>query len=516
MKKLLNVMLATFLVFTVISFAVSAEDGATNEGSVAVATGNEPGQVVNFNCYQDANGDLIIKASKEKIDNLLKGFTGTGDWKDTRLAYYIGLKNDNFKTSGAVGNKTITGWGWEDKPLVKVDDNTLKVAKSYLAEHGFVDGEYTVSYNNNEGEYNKGTVLETFDTKVKLVTGVQPNVKTNLTLVGNIVKPQIGGSTKLNKNDFKLVAEDGTVINSDDWRISWVKYDPSIDLGGEKYFTSVDMGDTFVEGGIYRINVVYNYISSGKDEKIALNHSTYKFGEVRGEGLGATGGDGSNFYSYLDSDGFICLGTEEFTPAKKPVPISATENKGDVKKEFTTPTGNFMSFNVTSVEPEANAEVIAKIEAGNVTPEVKTLKKDEKSVTFSVKPIDTTSATKEELDTKGIWVTFSINVKGVFAEGTKVRVLHYKDGETEACETLEGVVDGSGDIVLSTKKGFSTFRVVEAPKASNTTSSTKPAGVKDTNGDGVISCDEEMGSKNWIWSETKKACVYKVSNTSVK
>ena len=74
MKKLLNVMLATFLVFTVISFAVSAEDGATNEGSVAVATGNEPGQVVNFNCYQDANGDLIIKASKEKIDNLLKGW----------------------------------------------------------------------------------------------------------------------------------------------------------------------------------------------------------------------------------------------------------------------------------------------------------------------------------------------------------------------------------------------------------------------------------------------------------
>ena len=175
-----------------------------------------------------------------------------------------------------------------------------------------------------------------------------------------------------------------------------------------------------------------------------------------------------------------------------------------------------MSFNVTSVEPEANAEVIAKIEARNVIPEVKTIKKDEKSVTFSVKPIDATSATKEELDTKGIWVTFSINVKGIFAEGTKVRVLHYKDGETEACETLEGVVDGSGDIVLSTKKGFSTFTVVAAPKTSNTTSSTKPAGVKDTNGDGVISCDEEMGSKNWIWSETKKACVYKVSNTSVK
>ena len=32
----------------------------------------------------------------------------------------------------------------------------------------------------------------------------------------------------------------------------------------------------------------------------------------------------------------------------------------------------------------------------------------------------------------------------------------------------------------------------------------------------VVTCEEEMNSKNWIWSETKKACVYKVSNTGTK
>ena len=31
----------------------------------------------------------------------------------------------------------------------------------------------------------------------------------------------------------------------------------------------------------------------------------------------------------------------------------------------------------------------------------------------------------------------------------------------------------------------------------------------------VITCEEAMNSKNWIWSESKKACVYKVSDTSV-
>ena len=40
--------------------------------------------------------------------------------------------------------------------------------------------------------------------------------------------------------------------------------------------------------------------------------------------------------------------------------------------------------------------------------------------------------------------------------------------------------------------------------------------LKDTNQDGVIDCAEEMNSKDWIWSDTKGACVYKVSNTSVK
>ncbi len=39
---------------------------------------------------------------------------------------------------------------------------------------------------------------------------------------------------------------------------------------------------------------------------------------------------------------------------------------------------------------------------------------------------------------------------------------------------------------------------------------------KDTNHDGIVTCDEEMNSKNWIWSETKKACVYKISNTNTK
>ena len=39
---------------------------------------------------------------------------------------------------------------------------------------------------------------------------------------------------------------------------------------------------------------------------------------------------------------------------------------------------------------------------------------------------------------------------------------------------------------------------------------------KDTNQNKVVNCEETMNSKNWTWSESKKACVYRVSNTSSK
>ena len=62
---------------------------------------------------------------------------------------------------------------------------------------------------------------------------------------------------------------------------------------------------------------------------------------------------------------------------------------------------------------------------------------------------------------------------------------------------------------------FSTY-VIAYSSSVSTNTETKSYSSKDKNQDGVISCEEEMDSANWIWSESKKACVYKVSNTSVR
>ena len=75
----------------------------------------------------------------------------------------------------------------------------------------------------------------------------------------------------------------------------------------------------------------------------------------------------------------------------------------------------------------------------------------------------------------------------------------------------------NGNILTFKTDKFSTYAIVAYGTVTQTSSvADKKAGPKDLNSDGVITCDEEMGSKNWIWSGTKGACVYKVSNTSTK
>ncbi len=51
---------------------------------------------------------------------------------------------------------------------------------------------------------------------------------------------------------------------------------------------------------------------------------------------------------------------------------------------------------------------------------------------------------------------------------------------------------------------------------SDSSTTNKSYSSKDKNHDGIVTCQEEMDSPNWVWSTSKNACVYKVSNTSAK
>ena len=88
--------------------------------------------------------------------------------------------------------------------------------------------------------------------------------------------------------------------------------------------------------------------------------------------------------------------------------------------------------------------------------------------------------------------------------------IHNDDG----IKALDAILN---DNVLTFNSGkFSTFVICyedtkkeekkeETTTTTDTTSSTK-----------VVTCEEAMNSKDWTWSESKKACVYRVTNTGSK
>ena len=105
----------------------------------------------------------------------------------------------------------------------------------------------------------------------------------------------------------------------------------------------------------------------------------------------------------------------------------------------------------------------------------------------------------------------------------RVQVTNNKDYDwlrRTLSDNLTGTLNGSKfDLVnVNENQDDVLFCKVFEPLSESTSEDTptKTYDSKDKNQDGIISCEEEMDSNNWIWSESKGACVYKVSNTSVK
>ncbi len=82
-------------------------------------------------------------------------------------------------------------------------------------------------------------------------------------------------------------------------------------------------------------------------------------------------------------------------------------------------------------------------------------------------------------------------------------MIRYHDGDITH---IEGVFDSDNKTFTFKSDKFSPYIMAykDTKKEELNTSSTK-----------VVTCEEAMNSKDWVWSETKKACVYKVSDTSV-
>ncbi len=130
--------------------------------------------------------------------------------------------------------------------------------------------------------------------------------------------------------------------------------------------------------------------------------------------------------------------------------------------------------------------------------------------------VDVTVGDKKEL---------SFVSRALFADFIKIKINNKTlDKNNYSVKSGSTVVTLNADYVSSLAVGDYTINIVSTSGVATATftvnkkidNSTKSYSSKDKNHDGIVSCEEEMDSANWIWSTTKNACVYKVSNTSVR
>ena len=225
-----------------------------------------------------------------------------------------------------------------------------------------------------------------------------------------------------------------------------------------------------------------------------------------------------------DSNGLITIVKATETTVKEPTVVGNQDNLDIVKN-----TEEFK--NVQSVAVNANVKnqltpnEVKKIEAIVENDKVDVSCKIPLDLKLTAIKNDGTETNITKLD-KEITITLALSDENVKAlkDAKVIKVARFHGDEVTLLDAkLEG------NILTFKTDRFSTYVVVgyrqaggatPAPSPTPTTkpivSNTSKAGPKDLNADGVITCDEEMGSADWIWSESKKACVYKVSNTSVK
>ncbi len=102
----------------------------------------------------------------------------------------------------------------------------------------------------------------------------------------------------------------------------------------------------------------------------------------------------------------------------------------------------------------------------------------------------------------GQTVSITINYKGIESNATYYAV-HIGESNQEANKCT----NGDGTLTFS-MTGFSPVIIYKVVNDSKTTDSSSSSS-------SVVTCEQANG-KGWVWSESKQACVYKVTNTSAK
>lgn len=464
--------------------------------------------------------DIVIPKGKTLTIDILEGVT---------------LTNNKDHTIINNGNLTITGKGTIDNithgrgdivnnygaMLVLKDGITLTRSKEAGSSPTSNGGNswYNISNQGNMDIYDAVSVISTgsFSSLIRNGEG-----KENEEAILKIHNGKFSGGINTIKNgDFgKLYIEDGEFLNSTqatllNWNYAEINggtYKPTNNATdavvtglwkGKNYDTE---GKTIITGGDFygSISLVDEKIYEGQGQ--SLNGDTNISGGTFSEDVSMYLVSGNNVVYINNRYGILKDG--EKISVTSPTPTVDETTYDEVKKVQSDSNGILLETDLVNALQSDEKDMLNKQTPSNskldqiVPLDINLYSVDENGVSTKITSLNSP-------------ITINMYLPDDIVDSIKnktIKVARYHGG-------VLSMLDASlnGNILTFKTDKFSTYAIVAYGAVTQTSNvADKKAGPKDLNSDGVITCDEEMGSKNWIWSESKGACVYKVSNTSVK
>ncbi len=487
-----------------------------------------------FNSLADAinvanNGDTIsLKSSTTEDIVIPKGKTITID-----IAEGVTLTNNKDHTIINNGNLTITGKGTIDNithgrgdivnnygaTLVLKGEITLTRSKEAGSSTTSSGGNswYNISNQGNMDIYDAVSVISTgsFSSLIRNGEGKE-NEKAILRIHNGKFS---GGINTIKNGDFgKLYIEDGEFLNSTQATLLNWNY---AEINGGTFKPTNNATDAVITG-LWKDT---NYNTEGKTiitggnfyGVISLYDETLYPGKALNGDTTISGGTFSSDVSkYLISGYNVAKINEAYKVVKdgekidvtSPIPTVDETTYDEVKKVKSDSNGILLETDLVNALQSNEKDMLNKQTPSNskldqiVPLDINLYSVDENGVSTKITSLNSP-------------ITINMYLPDDIVDSIKnktIKVARYHGG-------VLSMLDASlnGNILTFKTDKFSTYAIVAYGAVTPTSNvADKKAGPKDLNSDGVITCDEEMGSKNWIWSESKGACVYKVSNTSVK
>lgn len=489
-----------------------------------------------FNSLADAinvanNGDTIsLKSSTTEDIVIPNGKTLTID-----ILEGVTLTNNKDHTIINNGNLTITGKGTIDNithgrgdivnnygaMLVLKDGITLTRSKEAGSSPTSNGGNswYNISNQGNMDIYDAVSVISTgsFSSLIRNGEG-----KENEEAILKIHNGKFSGGINTIKNgDFgKLYIEDGEFLNSTqatllNWNYAEINggtYKPTNNATdavitglwkGKNYDTE---GKTIITGGDFygSISLVDEKIYEGQGQ--SLNGDTNISGGTFSEDVSMYLVSGNNVVYINNRYGILKDG--EKISVTSPTPTVDETTYDEVKKVKSDSNGILLETDLVNALQSNEKDMLNKQTPNNVKLEtvvpldINLYSVDENGVSTKITSLNSP-------------ITINMYLPDDIVDSIKNKTIKVARFHGGVLSMLDASLNGN-ILTFKTDK-FSTYAIVAYGAVTPTSNvADKKAGPKDLNSDGVITCDEEMGSKNWIWSESKGACVYKVSNTSVK